>query len=326
MTVNHVLRVHPLARAVFRAFDIDCADEGCSSVEELAWRRGVDVEALLLALNQSLGAGRAASPVPGLAWNACDGMMIIDERRRVLAINPSMERLIGRPSRDVVGTAECGLLLDCQDAQGCPLADHPAQCPGLRAMHQIRAVRSTEYTIQTAAGRRVTFNASYTPIQPKVGGPVWALVILRNASLQQRRLRQAQRRPQSVVTPSWRLGERRRHQRVRLAAPIVVREVGTGRELLQEGLIENLSLSGAFGYFTVPFRRPIAVDEMLMVSIAVPPERQREFPFSRLAGPARVVRVEPPVALVPPEQKRVGLALAFGEDLIMLRSSAGNGH
>ena len=53
MTVNHVLRIHPLARTIFQAFHINCDVEGCHCLDELRWRNGVDVDTLLLTLRAS---------------------------------------------------------------------------------------------------------------------------------------------------------------------------------------------------------------------------------------------------------------------------------
>jgi len=59
MTVNHVLKVHPRAREIFRAFDISCESDGLHGLEELYWRRGIDVSALLKALNEAPVVGHA---------------------------------------------------------------------------------------------------------------------------------------------------------------------------------------------------------------------------------------------------------------------------
>ena len=64
-------------------------------------------------------------PVPEILWHSCDGMMVIDEHRRILAMNPAMERLTGRPAQDAVGKSECGILFSCRDTHGCSLQDHP---------------------------------------------------------------------------------------------------------------------------------------------------------------------------------------------------------
>lgn len=50
MTVNHVLKVVPQARDVFSRFGVETTRDGCHCLDELAWRRGVDVNALLDAL------------------------------------------------------------------------------------------------------------------------------------------------------------------------------------------------------------------------------------------------------------------------------------
>jgi len=52
MTVNHALKVLPGAQQVFHAFHIDEDAEGLHCLDELYWRRGVDVERLLKALER----------------------------------------------------------------------------------------------------------------------------------------------------------------------------------------------------------------------------------------------------------------------------------
>lgn len=53
MTVNYVLSLHPKAKEVFQAFHIDCEVDGCHCLDELYWRHGIDVVALLRTLNDS---------------------------------------------------------------------------------------------------------------------------------------------------------------------------------------------------------------------------------------------------------------------------------
>ena len=57
MTVNHVLYMHPQAWEIFQAFKIDPAYDGLHCLDELYWRRGIDVAALLRALNRPLVEG-----------------------------------------------------------------------------------------------------------------------------------------------------------------------------------------------------------------------------------------------------------------------------
>ena len=137
-------------------------------------------------------------PIPEILWFSCDGMMVIDEDRQVLAMNPAMERLTGHRAEEAVGKVDCGRLFACQDFHGCSLASNPWECPGLRAIRQGKAVPSAEYTIRTAAGRGKVISSSYTPIQLP-GRPVWALVIMRDITLQKRRERRLAR--QAMTDP-----------------------------------------------------------------------------------------------------------------------------
>ncbi len=189
MLVEDVLRVHPRAREIFQTFGINAQTEREGRLYGLEWRRNVDVEALTLALNQSLGVNGGAMPASNLLWNSCDGLMVIDAQRRILAMNPAMERLVGRRVQDVAGQHACGSLLACQDASGCAFASHPERCPGLKAMRRRRAVSVAEYTIAIARGRHRPVVASYTPVRGSTNGGVWALVRVRHNLLQKRRER-----------------------------------------------------------------------------------------------------------------------------------------
>lgn len=120
-----------------------------------------------------------AIPVPDLMWFSCDGMMVIDEHRVILAVNPAMERLTGRAAADLIGKSECGVLFSCRDLQGCSMEENPAHCPGLKAMHRFTPVRDAEFSIRNAQGKGVVVNASYTPIQLP-DRPVWALAVFRD--------------------------------------------------------------------------------------------------------------------------------------------------
>lgn len=124
--------------------------------------------------------------IPDLLWYSCDAMMVIDEYRRVLAMNPTLERLLGKRSEEIVGKSECGILLSCRDLQGCDLADHPWECPGLKAMRSFESVKAAEYTIRIAGGKALVVSSSYTPIQLP-GHSVWALMVMRDVSMQKRK-------------------------------------------------------------------------------------------------------------------------------------------
>jgi len=124
--------------------------------------------------------------IPDLLWYSCESMMVIDEQRRVLGINPALERLLGRKNEEVAGKSECGVLLSCRDLQGCELRDHPWECPGLKALRSSESVRSAEYTIRSVGGKALVVCSSYTPIQLP-GHPPWALVVMRDITVQKKR-------------------------------------------------------------------------------------------------------------------------------------------
>ena len=482
MTVNRVLRIHPLARQILGAFHVDCEVDGCACLEELSWKRGVDVDGLVLSLNQAAEQSRVPVPVLDLLWSTCDAMMVVDDHRTILAVNPALEKLIGRSAKDLVGRSQCGAVLECRTLNGVAMSPHPERCPGLRACASLTSVQLTEYTIRTADGRRVSVSASYTPIQPSRTGPVWLLVILRDITVQKRRerrlihqartdpltrlpnraalfdvcgrelvravryghpmalamidldgfklfndvhghlagdlvlrqvgkallqahrgmeflaryggdefillmpetdaagaaaaanrirrlmaqlplaslsgfsgasvappiltisvgvavfpedgrttdelLAQADRRlyeakrrgRDQVIGPLVAVGalggveERRRSRRIRLSAMTIVR--GVVGEV--KGITDNISLSGLHLTLELPECWMPSLSDRVMISCMIPVERQADFPFAQLDGPARVTRIEP-LPFQDPARRRVGLALDCSSEMVMQR-------
>ena len=108
-------------------------------------------------------------------------------------------------------------------------------------------------------------------------------------------------------TASW---DARRWKRIRLSVPVVFRF-----DTAQEGkdapaaLGVSIDLSPGGVYLTTEHQAAISQGEILMVSISIPWEIRRLFPFSRIMGPSRVVRVDAPQTQGPTNQR--GLALAF---------------
>jgi len=135
--------------------------------------------------------------IPQLLWRSCDGMMVIDGERRILAMNASLERLLGCRAERVVGRRQCGALLQCKNLHGASMVQHPCDCPGLQALASRKAVPSTEYTVHAAGGHRLVMSASYTPIQLSAKGPAGCLVILRDVTRQKRQERLLERQAMS---------------------------------------------------------------------------------------------------------------------------------
>ncbi|MBU0479268.1 PilZ domain-containing protein [bacterium] len=97
--------------------------------------------------------------------------------------------------------------------------------------------------------------------------------------------------------------ENRRFKRLDLSLPIKIRHIlNGGRENVQDGITINVSYGGVYVV-------DIKIEEMkpgdrLNISLAVPRDETRDFPFSRFVGKAKVVRVE-----------NDGIALEFNEDM-----------
>jgi hypothetical protein len=105
--------------------------------------------------------------------------------------------------------------------------------------------------------------------------------------------------------------ERRRGRRVTLDAPLLLRSDGQSSS---QHHTSNLSLVGA--YFETAAPGPLAPNAQVTASVSIPEPERRTFPFTRLAGRGRVVRIDE----LPPQDgsPRYGVALEFSNDLTAL--------
>lgn len=108
--------------------------------------------------------------------------------------------------------------------------------------------------------------------------------------------------------------ERRRHQRIDMNLPVQAKRLISPEDAgFKEAVTRNISLGGAY-FTTSDFN--LAPQEEIVVSISVPKERTRLFPFSRLAGRAKVIRVEQFG-----QQRWQGVALQFADDMTYLSAA-----
>lgn len=110
--------------------------------------------------------------------------------------------------------------------------------------------------------------------------------------------------------------DRRRGPRVKLSIPV---QFGQGAREAEgpcpcTGQSQNLGAGGV--HLVTGEGGPFVPGERLMVSIAVPWEARRLFPFSRIVGPCRIVRVEE--VSTTDNAKQTGLALSFSRDEMTL--------
>lgn len=102
--------------------------------------------------------------------------------------------------------------------------------------------------------------------------------------------------------------EKRQFKRLDLSLPVTVNRlssVGSEKKETQEGTTINISFNGA--YISDINIKGIKPEDKLQISLSVPRDETRDFPFSRIVGKARVVRVE-----------KEGFALEFSEDVSRL--------
>lgn len=100
--------------------------------------------------------------------------------------------------------------------------------------------------------------------------------------------------------------EKRRSKRLGLSLPMKLRLVTEkGRGEAVEGITSNVSYEGA--YIRNIDLKNIKPNDSLHISLSVPRDEARDFPFSRIIGGARVVRAE-----------NEACALEFNEDISRL--------
>ena len=110
--------------------------------------------------------------------------------------------------------------------------------------------------------------------------------------------------------------ERRREVRAFLHAPVRVQYTGAdGVRCITDEVSEDISLSGIA--FATSAMGVYEVHGRVVVSVAIPAGDRGTFPFTRLAGVGRVVRVQP-LAQVGAAPPRAGVALEFGNDVTAL--------
>ena len=118
--------------------------------------------------------------------------------------------------------------------------------------------------------------------------------------------------------------ERRRGRRVDLGAPLLVRRLGAREPgTFKELVAQNISLAGV--YFETDEEEGFPLNEVFIASVSIPEPHRRAFPFTRLAGPSRVVRVIALPQQVSGEKKRFGVALEFGRDITALTATPPRG-
>ena len=118
--------------------------------------------------------------------------------------------------------------------------------------------------------------------------------------------------------------ERRRGQRANVEAPLLIRTAGQAvAAAFQQETTKNISLGGA--YFEAASGEGFSINAPIVVSVSIPIAETRRFPFTRLAGRGRVVRMYELPSQEVGGQKRFGIALEFSDDVTALTASPQSG-
>ena len=122
-----------------------------------------------------------------------------------------------------------------------------------------------------------------------------------------------------VEVSERRVYDQRRWRRVQLGIPAQLMKVrGDEKPVLCLATVHVRELSAGGAYVTTGQQGPFVPGQVLTLSVSVPWEHRRNFPFSRITASCRVVRVD---GSHDGEPGGNGLALAFcGDSPVMLGS------
>ncbi len=121
--------------------------------------------------------------VESILEGSADGIYTVDAVRRIVSVNPAMERLLGRPGEELLGLP-CAVALDWRDRDGRPLC--PGRCPMLNAAPSGDGVAGagnvTELaaTVRSRIGRRTEVALVYSVVRSPEMAPLNAVVNVRD--------------------------------------------------------------------------------------------------------------------------------------------------
>lgn len=106
-----------------------------------------------------------------------DGVMVIDRALRIVALNPSAERLTGYSAEATIGRRVCNEVAVCQNAAGFDLCE--TACPGLAALDRVETNLVIDVHLPGRGGQVVP--AACVPMKT-VDGAALAMILIRDVS------------------------------------------------------------------------------------------------------------------------------------------------
>ena len=116
--------------------------------------------------------------VESILEGSADGIYTVDANRRIVSINPAMERLLGMPSEEVLGLP-CAVGLNWRDREGRPIC--PGRCPMMHA-GTLATESATELgaTVRSRDGRSTDVALVYAVVRSPELAPLNAVVNVRD--------------------------------------------------------------------------------------------------------------------------------------------------
>ena len=119
--------------------------------------------------------------IESILEGSADGIYTVDAVRRIVSVNPAMERLLGRPGEELVGFP-CAVALNWRDREGRPLC--PARCPMVHFSYSLDGtmdnVTELAATVQARGGQRSDVALVYSVVRSPEMAPLNAVVNVRD--------------------------------------------------------------------------------------------------------------------------------------------------
>ena len=119
--------------------------------------------------------------VESILEGSADGIYTVDGVRRIVSVNPAMERLLGRSGDELVGLP-CAVALNWRDREGRPLC--PGRCPMVHYAYSadgaVDNVTELAATVQPRGGPRTDVALVYSVVRSPEMAPLNAVVNVRD--------------------------------------------------------------------------------------------------------------------------------------------------
>ena len=115
--------------------------------------------------------------VESILEGSADGIYTVDAARRIVSVNPAMERLLGLPREELLGLP-CAVALNWRDREGRPVC--PGRCPMLRSADPAGSVSEMAATVRSRSGHDTEVALVYSVVRSPERAPLNAVVNVRD--------------------------------------------------------------------------------------------------------------------------------------------------